>query len=69
MITNTSKSIEVEARLFSGLHFMQGCGGDECKMLKMMIELPLNEAKCPCRPPPALQVAFIEARLWVPFLL
>lgn len=63
MITNTSKSIELEAKLFSGLYFMQGCEGDECKVLKMMIELLMNEAKHHCRPPPALELAIIEARL------
>lgn len=44
-------------------------GGDECKVLKMMIALPMNDAKHDCRPPPALELAVIEARLWAPFLL
>lgn len=35
----------------------------------MMIELPVNEAKHLCRPPPALELAVTEARLWDPFLL
>ena len=38
MITNTSKSRKSEAKLFSDLHFMQGYGGDACKMLKMAVE-------------------------------
>lgn len=68
MIINASKSIELDARLFSGVYFIQVCGGDECKVLKMMIELPVNEAEHLCRPPPALELVVTEARLWAPFL-
>lgn len=38
MKTNTSKSRKSEAKLFSGLCFMQGYGGDACKVIKMAVE-------------------------------
>lgn len=69
MITNTSKTKELETKLFSGLYFVQGCGGDEYKVFKVMIELPVNEAKHHCRPPRALGLAVLEGRLWALVLL
>jgi len=56
MITNTGKSRKSEVKLFSSLRFMQGYGGDVCKMLRWPLKqcqprwgkMSLQATACSC---------------------